>query len=760
MSLKAKLVMILSAILILFVAADFAVDRMMILPRFLSLEKASLLKDLSRAVQAIHREIYHLDSLCHDWSAWDETYGFVKTGASEYKQANLPLTTFTDNRIHLLYICDPKGRVVWGEIWDLDAKAPMEIPAFPRDQLPLDHPLLRYGQADADLARTRVAGVMHTEKGLLLVAARPILTSQNQGPVRGTFIMGRFLDAALIQQLKDQTRADFTLFPIDPQTLPDSIRNLDIPNLIGDRSPYCINDTRADQLLAFRSFNGVGGRPAFFIQARIPREISAIGRQALLGACVSMLAAGMAIIGLVLLLVEHFVLRPLTDLSAHALEVGKTGNLSKRLDLDRSDEIGTLAREFDRMLTRLAHKNQELAQANAALQEDIKERQKTEKALRFSERYYRSLLYSLQDDIIVVDRHHRITDMNRDFLFTANQDKARTMGYGCQELFPGFYDLLDPADPDSPLCQVFETGTPYTGRHRQKGTAEPVWSDLRMSPFTDERGEICRVIIAMRDVSTEARLEGHLRQSQKLEAIGTLAGGIAHDFNNILMSVLINTEFALSKIQAHPDARDCLEIALCGIRRARDLVEQLLTFSRNQALALAPLSVSPLIKEGLNILRASLPQRIGLNLDIRCERDTVVAAPGQIHQILLNLCTNAGYAMRERGGELTVRLETRTKQSPGVETELGDGPFLLLSVADTGRGIAPETAERIFDPFFTTKPPGEGTGMGLAVVHGIVKELGGAVVVRSQLGKGSRFQVFLPLAEPIKGAGHGVNPDH
>ena len=246
----------------------------------------------------------------------------------------------------------------------------------------------------------------------------------------------------------------------------------------------------------------------------------------------------------------------------------------------------------------------------------------------------------------------------------------------------------------------------------------------------------------------EKKLEAELRQLYKMEAIGTLAGGIAHDFNNILGIIMGNAEMAL--MDAHEESpkyknmRKVMEAAL----RARDLVQQILVFSRRREYEKRPLGIVPLVKESLKLLRSSLPSTIEIRqaLTVPFAEDSVLVDPTQIHQILMNLCTNASYAMRETGGILEIKYFSVDFESddPTMPPELNPGSYVVLMVSDTGHGISPEVMDRIFEPYFTTKKQEEGTGLGLAVVHGIVKEHGGAIAVSSVPGKGSTFRIFFP----------------
>ncbi len=272
---------------------------------------------------------------------------------------------------------------------------------------------------------------------------------------------------------------------------------------------------------------------------------------------------------------------------------------------------------------------------------------------------------------------------------------------------------------------------------------------LSASLLRDEKGKVIGTLGIHRDITGRKKLQAQLQQAQKMEAIGTLAGGIAHDFNNILAAIIGYTELIGLRIKDEAKVRRYLQELRNAGNRARDLIGQVLTFGRQSGEEQQPLYVSVILKEGIKLLRASLPSTIEIRQKIQMDSGKIVANPTQVHQVLMNLCTNAAYAMREEGGVLEINLERIDVDSPtaALHPDLHPGPYVRLTVSDTGHGIPPENLGRIFDPYFTTKEKGEGTGLGLAVVHGIVRSYGGAIEVNSEPGKGSTFQVYFPRIE-------------
>lgn len=280
-----------------------------------------------------------------------------------------------------------------------------------------------------------------------------------------------------------------------------------------------------------------------------------------------------------------------------------------------------------------------------------------------------------------------------------------------------------------------------------------LYIDVYKAPFRDENGNLIGTVGCARDITREKKaeeerikLEAKLQQAQKMEAVGTLAGGIAHDLNNILFPISGYAEMLLQDVPEDSPLRQRLIDILQGTKRAGDLVKQILTFSRQKDHEMKPLKVHLVINEALKLIKSSLPSTIEITQNIKSDCGLVYADPTQIHQIVMNLCTNAYHAMEETGGKLTFNL----KEVELAAEDLNDpamipGKYVCLTVSDTGPGMEQSITDRIFDPYFTTKEEGKGTGMGLAVVHGVVKSHGGNISVYSEPGKGTEFKVHLPV---------------
>ena len=311
------------------------------------------------------------------------------------------------------------------------------------------------------------------------------------------------------------------------------------------------------------------------------------------------------------------------------------------------------------------------------------------------------------------------------------------------------YDRAQPHfDQDGKLARYVGATLDITEHKRleEELSKRQVELELRVQERTAELTQAYDKL--MEETKERAKLEEQLRQSQKMEAIGTLAGGIAHDFNNILAAIIGFTEMVEEDLPPESQSRPRIGRVLKAASRGKDLVRQILAFSRKTELERKPLSLSSVIHETFQLLRASLPTTIEMNLGAKATRDTILATPAEVQQIIMNLATNAFFAMREKGGVLSISTTDIDFEpdSPVLDADVEPGEYVQLVIADTGHGMEHHVMQRVFEPFFTTKGVGEGTGMGLAVVYGIVKSLHGTIAVESEPGKGSTFRICLPVA--------------
>jgi PAS domain S-box-containing protein len=387
------------------------------------------------------------------------------------------------------------------------------------------------------------------------------------------------------------------------------------------------------------------------------------------------------------------------------------------------------------------------ARLHAKLQEELQERREAEKTLENSRQTFRTVLDSIDATIYVSDMDtHEIIFMNKHMRDNFGND---LVGQPCHKVFR---DENQPCEHCTNSRLLNEQGNP-TGAivWEDKNTLVNKWfiNYDRAIKWTDGRYvrlQVATDITKLKELEKERiKAETYLRQAQKMEAIGTLAGGIAHDFNNILSAIMGYVELSMMDMTRKSDVKYNLNEIYKASQRAKEVVRQILTFSRQAEQNRQPLKIDPIVKESIKMLKASLPSTIQIQQDIDPAAGIIEADVTEIHQIIMNLGTNAYHAMSETGGQLDVKVENVDLNAETARRlDIVAGNYLALSVSDTGCGMTPEVMDRIFEPYFTTKEKDKGTGMGLAVVHGILKSCGGAVAVDSQPGKGTVFTVYFP----------------
>ncbi|MCP4020266.1 MAG: response regulator, partial [Desulfobacteraceae bacterium] len=376
---------------------------------------------------------------------------------------------------------------------------------------------------------------------------------------------------------------------------------------------------------------------------------------------------------------------------------------------------------------------------------DTTDRKQSVALLKSSQERFITVLNSIDATIYVSDMDtYEILFMNQYMIKSFGRDMT---GDICYDAFRGKsnqcldcpIDELVNEDGTSRGVHVWQAENPITKKWYVNYDRAIEWID----------GRLVKIQIAT-DITHLKQMEEELRQAHKIESIGTLAGGIAHDFNNILFPIVGYTEMLIEDVPEDSPFRQSLNEIHAGALRAKELVKQILTFSRQESRELKLMKMQPIIKEVLKLIRSAIPTTIDVQQDIHADCGVIKADPTQIHQIIMNLATNAYHSMEETGGVLKVSLkEIEFEKLNLINPDMTPGKYACLTVSDTGTGMDKDLTEKIFDPFFTTKEKGKGTGMGLSVVHGIVKSIKGNIHVRSEPGKGTEFNVCLPLQKRV-----------
>ncbi len=418
----------------------------------------------------------------------------------------------------------------------------------------------------------------------------------------------------------------------------------------------------------------------------------------------------------------------------------RTDTSGKKIFIDHvatpiKDENGTLTGVLVVIVDITERKNleRELTKHRARLEEMVDDRTCS---LSESEEKYRSMMEALHDDVYICSPDFVITYMNPAMIRRLGKDLT---GEIC-------YTALYDRNRKCSWCIHDEIRKGHHGTYEILSPKDNRFYEVTHSPIAHTDGSVSKLTI-LRDITEFKTISGQLQQAHKMEAIGTLAGGIAHEFNNLLGIILGNTELAMDDVPQWNMALNNLKEIRKASLRARDVVKQILALSRKDDQHLKPVSMGAIVRDALKLIRSSIPAIIEIRQNMTSHFDTLNGDATQLNQVLINLCANAAHAMGNKKGILEINLEDIRLDPEKASHFLGldPGRYVKLSIGDTGCGIAPGTMDKIFDPYFTTKAVGEGTGMGLAITQNIVKQHGGTISVQSAPGKGTTFQVLLPV---------------
>ena len=716
-SLRRKTLLIIGITMIGLVGGLFALSRIVLMRGFARLEEDFAGRDISRASSALSNELNTLDQTTSEYATWDLTYDYAKRLRPTYVKTEFPAPTFQELKISFVVIFDTHGHKLFSRGFDLTKGGEMPVPAGLDDHLKPGSLLLSLQDTHG-----KVAGILDLPGGPALVDSRPILASDATGPIAGTMVMGRLLDAAEIQHL-----ADLTLMPVDAQTLSSTKLSPDFraaAAAIAKGSPHFIHPLDSQSLAAYQVLDDIYDRPAVIIRVLLPRTIYEQGHTSLIQFLLLLIAAGFVFGAATLYLLERFVISRIANLTENITQIGASGDLSARLDVPGHDELAFLGVAINGMLEDLEKSQIERHDGRARLA---------------------VILERMPAILWTTDKELRYTSSMGAALDSLGVKSGGLTGKTLSE----YFQSDDPQHPSIAAHWRALAGEALTYElHWQKRVLE---SHVR--PLRGPDGDIVGVIGVALDITDRKQLADQLRQSQKLQAVGELAGGVAHDFNNLLMVVKGHAEMLLDRLprgsadRQNPALQNVEQIQQAA-ERAAALTRQLLAFSRMQVLQPRVLDLNEVVAGMIQMVSRVIGANIELAFLPGANLGRVKADPSQIEQVALNLVVNARDAMPD-GGRLTIETSNvQLERDYATQHAVVDpGPYVMLTVSDSGTGMDAATKARIFEPFFTTKSQGRGTGLGLATVYGVVKQSGGYVWVYSELGHGTTFKVYLPMVQ-------------
>ena len=696
---RQKIGILLLIVTLAYTAINHAVDRMTLHPRFLELERQQTLLDLKRCEEAIRREAHHLGVLAGDWAAWDDTYHFVHNVDEVYIDANLATLTFYDNHLDLIALFDEERNLVWGQAHDAVDQHTLPL----RDLIEVPLPLSLHCPDPGITHR----GLINTQHGTMVVASQPILQSNNEGPVRGTFVMGRLLCEPVMQALREQTGIPFTV-TMAREFDEEAAR---IFTLIREGAGVHLDLEHPGMLEAYSEMPDISGNPAVVVSFSAPRVFMEKEREVLRSAFLGTLIGGLLILLCLLILLSTAVIRPMQSLAAQVTAIGASADRSARLAVDREDEIGMVSDEFNALLARI--------------EDDFNSLEATTTALAASETRLATLLDADPNAVLMLDTRGCIERANpaSKELFGLSPDSLH--GRRLCSLLP------DPSfDSIAVWNRVAEGVDAFRGEveaTRADGTTFPAYIVLRVFQL---EGEIHRVAVVT-DLSEFKRMHAAVLRAQHLASLGELGATVAHELRNPVAGISNAVEILRDTMPADDPRRDTLEEMQRQAHRVERTVQSLLDFARPWKVVPESVPLLPFALETWQRLHADIG---GAEVTLTCDGDESMMATadrGLMEQVFRNLYENAIQSM---GGSGRIQI-----------TATGNGSRAILRIADEGGGIPAGMRDRVFEPFFTTRTTG--VGLGLAVCRTLVEAQGGHISIGGEAGGGAVVRIELPKGE-------------
>jgi PAS domain S-box-containing protein len=669
---------------------DYLVRNHLILPGFSALEKREANIDVGRCVDAIHREIYHMEKLGGDWARWDDMYQYVQDGNEAFSQSNFKWESLESSGIDLIYILNNEHKIIWSGIHDPRSNEMVTLEEFPAGSFPANHVLIT-GKSGIDKKK----GIVFTGRGPIFISSQTILTSAEEGPSRGCVIMGRFLTEGVIKDLSRQTRINFSIK--DPLISGFSSKEKELLTDLS-RGKNVFETIDEDKLEAYGMIADMGGTQALLVTTILNRDIMKQGKVTAGFASIAILAS-LAVISLSLLI--WFVL---------------FRHKSRRLNR----EISLL-----------------VEQRTAELSE--------------SEERLRTLINAVPDIICFKDGEGRWLEANEADLLLFQLNNVDYRGKKDSELanstHPCFRDaFLGCEQTDEKAWRKGVISSQEEVIPTPDGQIKTL--DVIKVPLFHANGSRKGLIVLGRDLTEARKLQAKLQKAEKMEAIGMLAGGVAHDLNNILSGIINYPELLLLKLPETSELRKPLEAIHNSGIRASEIVADLLTVARGVTVAREPANINTLIREYCDSPEYRKLETRHPDVRIITELDPEVlnisCSPVHIRKCLMNLITNAAESIKGRGTVVVSSRNAYVDRSFAGDEDMKKGEYVVVTVADNGKGIEKENLDHIFEPFYTKKKMGmSGTGLGLTVVWNAVKDHEGRITVESG-DQGTSFTIYFP----------------
>jgi PAS domain S-box-containing protein len=713
--LRTRLLIIALVGLTVFVAAFYVLTGVTIDRTYARLDSQNVERQVLRARSYLIYSLETLGSTCSDWAYWDDTYQFVLDHNTAYADSNLTPSSLATIDVSTMVFLDTSGKVVYVSSAETGSQTP--------DDAPSDL-IAQFGPGTALLTRALrqpgLTGYMLVGGHVAFVAARPILTSASTGPVRGVLVFVRDLDDASFASMAETVGGSVTLQPAG-QVQPETVESQALA-LLSAGQPTIGLPAGTDEVRGFTKLTDLSGSTTLLLSTTAKRTQSAEIAQLkhIVVAATSIIVV--LLLGLGLLVVNRTFIRRIASLGHQVTEVGHTSDLSLRVHLPGSDELSQLATDVNTTLESL----QQTQQDKDRMAEEL-ERDRTRLHDYFDHAH---------DLIFALDSSGKVT--------LVNQSACSVLGYKENDLLGR--SILDIVSPDSrefmlrandeigsgdSVARTIDVLTRDGNRRTLDLSGQRLW----------DNGQPTGTFYIARDITDRLRMEHELLHNEALASLGTLAAGIAHDFNNVLTVVKGSISLADSSLEEPAESQHHLEVARVAVDRAQALASQLLTFSRGGAPVKENVDVESIVREVARFVLSG--SGIALQVSVDGILPAVEADRNQLFQVVQNIILNARDAMLS-GGTLDIALRCQTVSEEHPFGIAAPGDYVVIRIADSGSGIAPEDMKLLFDPFFTTKPSGH--GVGLSTARSIARRHGGDLLIESVADKGTTVWLCMPVA--------------
>lgn len=760
MTLRKDTLIVIGMTLICLVTFLYITSSAILVGGFSQLEQQEMEKNVERTEMVLYDDISQLNGDVGDWATWDETYSFIENGNPDFIERNIPDTTFTEIRLNLMLFVNSTGGIVFGKGFDLQNRTELPVPPSFKD-ISANSILLHHTDKESS-----IKGILLLPEGPMIIASRPILDNQKNGPVRGSLIWGRYLNEAEIKRLSEITHLSITINRLDDTSSVDLVA---VRNLSKDK-PVLIRPLSEQSVAGYTLLRDIYGNPNIALRIDMPRDIYNQGMLSVRYIFYSLIFLGLIFGVMSIILLEKLILSRLASLNSDVNSIGASRELSSRVTMEGKDELSSLASSINRMLEALERSQEErmvveeelkkhrdhleeiveertleLQTANKKLVDEMNERKKADENLRNSEEKYRSLVESTDDFIYMVDR-----DCNYLFINSKHLKKLGITNYMGRN-YRDFHSVNETNRFTQSVSHVFEKGFPEQHEYEYEG----VWRSQTLSPSKDPKtGTVTAVTIISTDITSRKRIEKIRIENERLafanRAKSEFLANMSHELRTPLNSIIGFSELMKYKKAGELNEKQdhYIDNVITSSKFLLTLINDILDLSKVEAgkleLVLEKFSVPETLDEILIlIMERAKKHNVEIKKDFDRQLDFIDADKQRFKQILFNLLNNAVKFNKKEGGTVTI-------------TTKKEGGTARFSISDTGIGIREEDIERLFNTFEQidsgiTRNYG-GTGLGLAISKGLVELHGGKIYAESEYGVGTTFTFSLPISKTTGGS--------